>query len=190
MTASQQESPLSEAEYLTQERQAQERHEYIQGDLFALAGASRKHNVLSGQMFAALLAHLEGTPCYPYMADMRLHINAHSHYTYPDIMVVCGEEAYAEEDMADDATVVIEVLSESTESYDRGRKFLHYQSLPSIKEYVLISQDAVLVEVYHRQDGTSWTYQAMHTSDDILRLESIGFSWTLGELYQGVALPG
>ncbi len=182
----QRQTVVPEAEYLMAERQATEKSEYYQGECFAMAGASRWHNVLAGRMFAALVAHLDGNRCYPYMADMRLHIKTHQHYVYPDVMVVCDEAAYSAEDMVDDATVIIEVLSASTEAYDRGLKFLHYQSLKGLQEYVLISQDSVRVELYRRNAEGNWLYQVFERSSDTLRLESLAlaFDVRLAELYR------
>ena len=129
---------ISQEEYLATERQQLEKHEWYQGECFAMAGGTRWHNIVSTRILSALVQHLEGTACTPYMADLRLYIETHQHYVYPDILVVCDETAYIAEDMVNDATIIIEILSPGTESYDRGRKFLHYQSLPSLREYVLV----------------------------------------------------
>jgi Uma2 family endonuclease len=173
-------------EYLSIERQAEERNEFYQGECMAMAGESRWHNCLAGQIFAALVHHLNGKPCTPYMADMRLSIETHQHYVYPDVLVVCQQKAYIADDMVNDATVIIEVLSPSTESYDRGRKFLHYQSLTSLQEYVLITQDVMQVEVFRRGEKHKWEYERLNEPTDIVILETLQFSITLAELYKSI----
>ncbi len=177
---------LSEIEYLETERNALEKSEYYQGECFAMAGASRRHNILTLNMATSLNLHLQDHPCQPYATDMRLYIKEHQHYVYPDVLVVCHESAYADEDMVEDATVIVEVLSPATESYDRGKKFLHYQSLTSFQEYVLMSQEAIQVEVFHRKQKNEWSYQALTKPEDQLILDSIQFSCLLSEMYRSV----
>jgi len=177
---------ITEEDYLSNERQALERSEFDDGTYVAMAGGTRWHNLLAGWMFSALLGHLDGKPCTPYMADLRLYIEAHRHYVYPDVVVVCQEQAYIAEDMVNDATVIIEVLSPRTEAYDRGRKFLHYQSLPSLREYVLISQEMMQVEVFRRGDQRKWEYECLEQPTDVLSLETVQFTITLAELYKAV----
>jgi Uma2 family endonuclease len=173
-------------EYLSIERQAEERNEFYQGECMAMAGRSRWHNRLAGQIFAALVHHLDEKPCIPYMADMRLFIKAHQHYVYPDVLVVCQEEAYIADDMVNDATAIIEVLSPTTESYDRGRNFLHYQSLPSLREYVLITQDIMQTEIFRRGEKHKWEYERLNESTDIVNIDTLQFTITLAELYKGI----
>lgn len=142
---------LPQEEYLASERTSQEKSEWYQGECFAMAGGTRWHNLLAGKLYTAFVRHLAGNSCTPYMADVRLYIETHQHYVYPDVMVVCNEDAYIADDMVNDATIIIEVLSPTTESYDRGLKFLHYQSLSSLCEYVLISQQTIQVEIFRRK---------------------------------------
>jgi len=177
---------ITAGEYLSLERQAEEKNEFYQGECMAMAGGSRWHNRLAGQIFAALVHHLDGKSCTPYMADMRLCIEVHQHYVYPDILVVCQEEAYIADDMVKDATVIIEVLSPSTESYDRGRKFLHYQSLTSFREYVLITQNVMQAEVFRRGEKHKWEYERLNEPTDVVNLETLQFSITLAELYKAI----
>lgn len=181
---------MTAEEYLARERQAEEKSEFYQGECFAMAGASRRHNRLSVNILRHLANHLASKPCQPYVADMRLYIEAHEHYVYPDVLVVCDEKAYVDEENCKDATVIVEVLSPSTETYDRGLKFLHYQSLPSLQEYVLISQEVLQVEVYHRRiQKQDWIYQALSQPEDALVLSSIDFSCRLAELYESITFP-
>jgi Uma2 family endonuclease len=177
---------ITAGEYLSLERQAEEKNEFYQGECMAMAGGSRWHNRLAGQIFAALVHHLDGKPCTPFMADMRLCIEAHQHYVYPDVLVVCQEQAYIADDMVKDATVIIEVLSPSTESYDRGRKFLHYQSLTSFREYVLITQNVMQSEIFRRGEKHKWEYERLNESTDVVNLETLQFSITLAELYKAI----
>ena len=181
---------MTAEEYLARERQAEEKSEFYQGECFAMAGASRRHNLLSVNILRHLANHLASKPCQPYVADMRLYIEAHEHYVYPDVLVVCDEKAYVDEENCKDATVIVEVLSPSMETYDRGLKFLHYQSLPSLQEYVLISQEVLQVEVYHRRiQKQDWIYQALSQPEDALVLSSIDFSCRLAELYESITFP-
>lgn len=179
---------IEEDAYLSQERRADERHEFEAGEIFAMAGGTRWHNLLAGRLFSALLRHLDGNPCTPYMADMRLYIETYHHYVYPDVMVVCREDAYIADDMVNDATVVAEIFSPGTEAHDRGRKFLHYQSLPSLREYALISQAAMQVEIFRRGDERKWQYERLEQPTESLTLETLQFTIELAELYKSIRL--
>lgn len=179
---------ITSAEYLEIERAASEKSGFFRGEMYAMPGASRRHNILAGNTFRLLGSYLlKDKECRPYIADMRLHIKAHEHYTYPDVLVVCGEHSYDDEDNANDATVIVEVLSPSTESYDRRRKFMHYRSLPSFQEYVLINQDEMLVEVFHRGEGDDWLFQALSEPSARLHLHSLNFSCTLADIYGSIS---
>ena len=186
--AEQRQQFITEDEYLTSERQQEEKHEWYQGECFAMAGGTRWHNLLSTRIISALTQHLDGKSCTPYMADFRLFIETHHHYVYPDIMVVCDEAAYIADDMVDDAVLVLEVLSPGTESYDRGRKFLHYQSIPSLREYVLVSQAAMQVEIYRRREDGKWEYERLIRPLDVLVFETVDCSITLEVLYRSIPL--
>lgn len=189
MYAVQQQRPfVTEEEYLTEERRQQEKHEWYRGECFAMAGGTRWHNMLASRILSALVPHLDGTPCTPYMAELRLYIETHHHYVYPDILVVCDEAAYIADDMVNDAAIVIEILSPGTESYDRGRKFLHYQSLPSLRQYLLISQQIMQVEIYRRKQNGKWEYERLTRPADILTFDTIAYQMTLAELYQSIPL--
>ncbi len=180
--------PIPQDTYLETERQRREKREWYRGECFAMAGGSRWHNILSGRILSALVQHLDGEVCIPYMAGLRLHIETHNHYVYPDVMVVCDEKAYIADDMVNDATVIIEILSPGTESYDRGRKFLHYQSLPSLREYILVSQNAIQAEVYRRKQDGKWEYERLTKGSDSLILETINYTFTLDDLYRSIPI--
>jgi Uma2 family endonuclease len=179
---------IREEEYLAAEREGKEKHEWYQGECFAMAGGTRWHNMLSARIIAALVEHLDSTPCTPYMADLRLFIEAHQHYVYPDIMVVCDESSYLADDMVNNAEIILEVLSKGTESYDRGQKFLHYQSVSLLREYILVSQDAMQVEIYRRREGGRWEYQRLARPADVLFFETIDCSILLEKLYRSIPL--
>jgi len=174
---------LTPAEYLALERQSQERHEYYGGELRLMAGASRKHNIISLNIASFLKEKLRGKPCRPFMSDMRVRIASAQRYFYPDIAVICGAEAFVEEDIATDATVIIEVLSDSTEALDRGEKFESYQCLPSLQDYVLVSQNKMRLEHFHKLAHNEWRYLALNKAEDILYLDAVGVQLPLKEIY-------
>lgn len=179
---------LTPAEYLALERQSQERHEYYGGELRLMAGASRKHNIISLNIASLLREKLRGKPCRPFMSDMRVRIASAQRYFYPDIAVICGAEAFVEEDIATDATVIIEVLSDSTEAFDRGEKFESYRCLPSLQDYVLVSQNKMRLEHFHKLAQNEWRYLAFNQPDDVLQLDAIGVQIPLKEIYADVEL--
>lgn len=180
---------LTPEEYLTIERQAEFKSEYFAGQMFALAGASRQHNLIVANMIRLLGNQLLERDCNVYPSDMRVKISEIGKYTYPDIVVACGEEKF--EDQQNDTLlnpmVIIEVLSESTEAYDRGKKFEHYQHIDSLVEYLLVSQDAYGIERYVRQKDNIWTYSAFHHIEDLVELSSIGCELPLKGVYAKVA---
>jgi len=179
---------LTPAEYLAFERQSQERHEYYGGELRLMAGASRKHNIISLNIASLLREKLRGKPCRPFMSDMRVRIASAQRYFYPDIAVICGAEAFVEEDIATDATVIIEVLSDSTEALDRGEKFESYQCLPSLQDYVLVSQNKMRLEHFHKLAQNEWQYSVLNQPNEVLRLDALGVQIPLKEIYADVEL--
>jgi Uma2 family endonuclease len=179
---------LTPAEYLAFERQSEERHEYHGGELRLMAGASRKHNIISLNIASLLREKLRGKPCRPFMSDMRIWIASAQRYFYPDIAVICGTEAFVEEDIATDATVIIEVLSDSTEAFDRGKKFEFYQQLPSLQDYLLVSQSEQRVEHFHKRSQNEWQYLVLNQPDDVLQFDTIGAHIPLKEIYADVEL--
>ena len=182
---------LTPEEYLASERQAGERREYYQGETFLLAGASREHNRISTNVSSALDRQLGDRDCDVYTSDMRVLVGETGLYTYPDVVVTCGEERFADdtEEVLLNPLVIFEILSTSTEAYDRGRKFQHYQRIESLAEYVLVTQDAVRVERFAGQ-GSDWLYTDIRGDDGVLELTSIGCQLQLVEIYRRVRLPG
>ena len=180
---------MSEEEYLAIERKALAKSEFYDGHPCAMAGGTLSHNLIAGNVFRLLANHLSQKPCRPFIGDVRLKAAAHRSYFYPDVLVVCDKKAYIAPDMVNDATVIVEVLSPSTASFDLSDKFHFYQSLPSLQEYVLIHQEKMLVTVHRRQDGRSWLTHLLVQPENLLELPSLEFKGTLAEVYQNVELP-
>jgi Uma2 family endonuclease len=177
-------------EYLALERQAEYKNEYFDGEIFAMVGASRKHNLISLNIAAELRAQLKGRPCETYGSDMRIKIPASTLYTYPDAVVVCGEPKFedAHVDTLLNPNVIVEVLSKSTASYDRSQKFAFYRTIESLTDYLLVSQDSVHVEQYTKQTDNRWMLSDFRSLEDVLQLDSVQCSLALGEIYDRVSL--
>jgi Uma2 family endonuclease len=174
--------------YLAFERESDTRHEYLAGEIFAMTGASENHNLITGNTLASLHTQLRRTPCRIYPSDMRLKVPAAGLYTYPDVTVVCGEPQFDEDEVPDtllNPTVLIEVLSPSTENYDRGKKFQHYRTLESLQEYLLISQESARIEHYVRQ-GEQWLFSDAYRLEDVVKLPSIDCILALADVYEKV----
>lgn len=183
---------VSLEDYLAAERQAETKSEYLNGEVFAMSGASREHNLIAVNITASVHGQLKGRPCETYAGDMRVHVSATGLYTYPDVTVVCGEPQLegAELDTLLNPTLLIEVLSPSTEAYDRGKKFAQYRALESFREYVLVSQEEVRVEIFTRQEDGHWllSQEAAHL-DETVPLASIGCELRLADVYDRVIGP-
>jgi Uma2 family endonuclease len=182
---------LSAEEYLALERRSEEKHEYLDGEMFAMGGASRRHNLIALQTAAALLAQLRGRSSEVYMGDMRIRVDATGLYTYPDVVVVCGEPQLAHTDDAGLDTLlnpisIVEVLSPSTEGYDRGKKFAHYRTIESLAEVVFISQERIEVERFSRQPDGDWLLHTANRLEDRLALPAIGCELSLAAVYERV----
>ncbi len=185
---------LTPEEYLALERRAETKSEYFNGEMFAMVGASREHNVVSGNIFREINQQLRGTPCESYTSDMRVRIPATGLYTYPDVIVVCGEPEF-DDDQVDtlinptliNPTLIVEVLSGSTESYDRGKKFGHYRSVESITEYLLVAQDECRIEQFVKQTDGRWLLSEAGSLDGSLQLASVPCVLLLKEVYDRIA---
>lgn len=172
-------------EYLEMERKSTDRHEFFAGEVFAMAGASEAHDLIAGDLSAALKAALRGK-CRVHTSDMRLFIPATGLYTYADAVVVCGPADLTSDKPPSltNPTALFEVLSDCTESYDRGKKFAHYRSIPSLQDYVLVAQDRMLVEHFSRQPDGTWNLREVHAGQ-LLRLACGAIAVT--EMYLDVA---
>ena len=181
---------LTVSDYLTLEARADTRSEFFNGEMFAMAGSSPKHNEIKDNLIAELGPRLRGSGCRTYSSDQRIKVDRTGLYTYPDIAIVCGKK---EVDAIDpnsitNPKVVFEVLSPSTASYDRGTKFRHYQLLPSVQEIVLVSQDRVQVERYVRQADQTWVLTTFDDPNGEFTLASLGIGVKLAEVYRDVEM--
>ena len=179
---------LTPEEYLAVERKAEYKSEYYAGEVFAMSGVSEAHNLIAGNVSAALHAQLRKRPCKVYPSDMRVKVSPTGLYTYLDVTVVCGEAQF-EDDQKDtllNPTVLVEVLSPSTEDYDRGRKFEHYRKLEPLKEYMLIAQDKYHIEHYVRQPDNQWLLSETDSLPDTIHLPSINCDLMLADVYDKV----
>jgi len=181
---------LSEAEYLAGEQLPGPRHEYVAGEIFAMAGASKRHGTISGNLFAALRSHLRGTPCRSWMADMKVQVSAASAYYYPDVVASCSEADRAPDSPSDyllAPTLIIEVLSPSTATTDRREKLLNYRKLPSLQEYLLVDQERQWIELY-RRDVDGWLHQTATVGESI-HLASVDLTLNAAEVYEDTDVP-
>lgn len=178
---------LSPEEYLRIERAAEFKSEYIDGFLVAMPGERRPHVLITVNLVRELSTQLLDRPCEVYVQDMRVRITESNMYAYPDVTVVCGQPEFEDDefDVLLNPTVIIEVLSESTEGYDRGLKFERYRRRPSLREYVLVSQERIVVERFSRQ-GEHWLLTDAISLDDVIELSSIGCTLPLRDIYKKV----
>ncbi|NJK28409.1 MAG: Uma2 family endonuclease [Coleofasciculaceae cyanobacterium SM2_3_26] len=177
------------AAYLQQEEQAESKSELIAGEIVPMAGASANHNVLAGKFYARLLLALEDEDAFVFMSDMRLWIPAHESYTYPDVMTGKGTPNYTDRKQTaiTNPCLIVEVLSVSTERYDKSGKFYLYRSIPESEEYVLIDQTAYRVEQYTRQGDRQWLLTEWFGEEAVVPLRSLGGAIALKDLYKRVA---
>ncbi len=177
-------------EYLALERDSETRHEYLGGEIFAMSGASREHNLIGTNIVGAFHPQLKRHGCEQYANDMRVWIPSAGLYTYPDVVVVCDPPRFEDDERETllNPTLIVEVLSRSTEDYDRGRKFAYYRSIPSLQVYVLVAQDRAHVEVFTRQPDDRWVLWETDDLDATLELPEIGATLKVAEIYDRV--PG
>lgn len=181
---------VSPEEYLAFERSSEGKHEYLDGQVWGMAGASLAHGRIARNLGSRLEIALREGPCESFGADLRVYCPGMGLYTYPDLSVVCGppELKDARADTLLNPVALVEILSPSTEAYDRGRKFAAYRTIGSLREYVLVAQDRMSVEVFRRGEA-GWSYQALDGPGDRLGLESAGVEVGLAEIYERVEFP-
>ena len=174
-------------EYFALEESSLEKHEYYKGEIFAMAGASINHNKIVRNALTAIDNYLKDKKCEIFPSDLKVHIEANSLYTYPDLSIVCEDVLFQEghNDTITNPTVIIEVLSPSTMDYDRGGKFALYRALPTLKEYILISSTEYHFEKFVRQ-GDNWLLSETRSENDTISIETIDFQIQLAELYRNV----
>ena len=177
-------SRLNEQDYLQGELTSELRHEYVDGEIYAMAGAGEAHNLIAGNIFAKLHNFVRGGPCRVFISDMKLHVQTWKAYYYPDILVTC-DPADSQSHFKEHPSLVVEVLSPGTESTDRREKMLAYRTLPSLKEYVLVATDKRQIEIYRRVEQDEWQLAVISPTEP-LTLESIGASLLLAEVYEDV----
>src|SRR5213594_1853290 len=182
---------LTPQEYLALERAAEIKSEFVDGEMFAMAGGTRQHSRIKVKLIGALERRLSGSSCQVFDSDMRVKVEATGLYTYPDVHVACENLQFEDEreDTLLNPKIIVEVLSDSTASWDRGKKFWHYRRLESLHEYVLVSQDAPLVEHYTRQPDGNWLLEVLEGAERILQLTSIPCAVPPAEIFESTAPP-
>lgn len=175
-------------EYLALEATSDSKHEYLRGEIFAMAGTTIAHNLMAGNLAMVLRAHLRGSRCRVLMADVKLRIEASDAYFYPDVFVTCAEEDRADPLIQRHARLVVEVLSDSTAAYDRGEKFDEYRGLESLEEYLLVDSRVQQVIINRKREGGVWEFEVLNGAG-ILRLDSVKLSLPVASLYEDTDVP-
>lgn len=178
-------------QYLELERRAEAKSEYFNGEVYALAGASPRHTTIAANVIISLGLQFRGRPCTVHTGDLRVKVNPTGLYTYPDVVVVCGQPKFddARKDTLLNPTLIVEVLSESTEAYDRTRKFEHYRTLESLTDYLLISQDAAWIEHRARHATDRWLIGFYMGLETVVPISSLGCELPMAEVYDKIDWP-
>ena len=179
---------ISAEDYLQEERLAVEKHEYYQGEIFAMSGASVRHNRIQANTIGELYLKLKGKDCQPYGSDLRIHIPENTLYTYPDITIFCAPPDLTDEhfDTATNPTVIFEILSKSTRNYDRLSKFNLYRDIKSMNTYILIDSLSHSIELHTRNEDNTWQLQDLKSLNDTLILKTLQIEILLKDIYEGV----
>lgn len=179
-------------EYLAMERASELRHEFLNGEVFAMGGASWNHGLINGNLAALLRARLKGKGCFVQTNDLRVQISATGLFAYPDLVVLCGQPVFADHefDTLLNPRVLIEILSDSTAAYDRTTKFAHYRRLESLQDYLLLAQDEIKVERYSRRGAGLWDYWESLDPEGEVAIPSLGLAISLSEIYEGLIRKG
>lgn len=178
----------SAEEYLAMERASEEKHELHQGRIVAMSGASKEHNKIFANLFTAIGSYLDGTSCHPYGSDFRVKVPTADTFTYPDIIIVCDEDELMDEkfDTLKNPSVIIEILSRTTEKYDRERKFFYYMQIPSFKEYIMVSSMEIYIQTALKQDDSLWKFDEIKDLDSSLLIKTTQQTIPLKKIYQDV----
>lgn len=176
------------AEYLALEEAADYKSEYYQGKIFAMAGASYNHNMITGNLYSTFNQFAASQPCVAFTSDMRLFIDRYDLYTYPDVMLTCGQVRFVQNraDTITNPSVIVEVLSKSTAEYDRGLKFEAYRTLESLQDYLLIDQDRLHLDYYHKLPDGRWALTEFKSANASLTIESIDLEIPIARIYHKV----
>lgn len=182
---------ITPQEYLERERTAQCKSEYVAGAIYAMAGASEAHILISTNLTGDLWSQFKGRPCKVYNNDMKVLVNTTGLYTYPDVVALCGEAQFhdRQKDVLLNPSMIFEVLSPSTEAYDRGEKFNHYQHIAALTDYVLVTQDRIRLERYQRQTDGSWRYTCHEDSEEVIHFSALNCELRLADVYDKVEFP-
>jgi len=180
-------SYLSVSDYLTWEKESPVRHEYVDGQVYAMAGASDRHNRIAGNLYSRLIDRMGEGPCEPFMSDMKVKVDPVLYY-YPDVVVTCdppGGDPY----LRTQPRLIVEVLSPTTERIDRHEKLLAYRNVSTLQEYALVSQDEMRIELHRRQDDGQWALEIFTQPEESFTLTSVDLRLTVGDVYRHVRLP-
>ncbi len=177
---------LTVEEYLKSEQDSEIRHEYVAGQIYAMAGASEEHNLIVGNIFALLRPHLRSSSCRTFFSDMKVKVKMQQTdiFYYPDLLVTCDPNDNKKY-FKTNPSLIVEVLSNSTQTTDRREKRINYQTLESLEEYILVSQDEIKVEIYRRDKYNNWTVETLDKDDD-LQLNSVGLTLTMADIYEDI----
>ena len=177
-------------EYLAMEEAATEKHEYYKGEIFAMSGPKVPHNTISINMLVKLGNKLKGKKCRPFSSNQRIHIEANTLFTYPDISIICGEPETLNNDNWNilNPAVIIEVLSPSTSNYDRGEKFKLYRDIPTLKEYILVDSETIHIEIFRLNESNHWELEEYNAAEEMLYIKTINENIALADIYAGVKL--
>jgi Uma2 family endonuclease len=181
---------LTAEEYLKFEKESVEKHEFFQGEVFAMAGASPRHNKIFSNFFGQIFGRLKGNPCQPYGSDLRIHIPQNSLFTYPDISIICGNIVPADNDSDTiiSPAVLIEILSTSTRNYDRGGKFKLYRDIPTLKEFIVIDSETINIEAFRINATGHWELEEYRAKLQSLDIPCVKINVPLTEIYEGTNL--
>ena len=179
----------SEEEFLALERMSKTKNEYYRGEIFAMSGASYQHNQIATTLVRDIGTHLKGKGCNIFGSDLRVYTQLKSFYTYPDAVIICGDPSFIDKefDTILNPTILFEILSPSTEEYDKTTKFEFYDNIPTLKHYVLIDSRKTFVQVFTKQTDKSWSLKEHHLSEEEWELKAIQYKSTIKELYEGVS---
>lgn len=179
---------ISEKTYLDEERKALNKSEYYKGEIFAMAGASKEHNKIVASIISAIGQQLNGKNCSFFPSDLRVHNNENTLYTYPDVTIVCEKEKYLDDefDTLLNPTVIFEVLPTATEDYDRGTKFKLYRTIPSLKNYILVSSTEYAAEIFTRKENDEWVLNTTKVKDVHIHISAIDYNLRLSDIYSQV----
>ncbi|HEX8460225.1 MAG TPA: Uma2 family endonuclease [Segetibacter sp.] len=181
---------VSVREYLEQEKKSVSKHEYYKGEIFAMAGAGRRHNAIFKNLYIALGIALKGNTCQPYGSDLRIHIPENTLFTYPDISIICGDiiTSSDDEESAVSPTAIVEILSPATKNYDKGEKFMLYRDIKTLRDYIIIDSESIHAEVFSINQNNLWELKEYKKVSEAIEIKSIQFALSIDEIYAGTKL--